>query len=1492
LKGKITFRSFLKSVRKILFWTISVILMLMVVLILLLQTSFFQNFLSDQVLSLINNKTRETVSIEKVKIRWFDQVSVSGLELRDYQDNLMLNTAEVTVNFGLRRLLTNGNISFDEINVTDGALDLRKYQDSLNINLVEFINDLKQLTSKPKDTTVAPPQLKIATVNLDQFTFIYDNQLNDSLAEGKFDYGHFKLSIPEGGFSNFLLWSDTIRMNINSFSSIDSVSGMELNSLSTDFELNSQNILLKNLNLITPDSQVDGDLGLHFTDFGALGDFINEVDLDVSLNESVVSQTDINFFADLPFNDFQAEVTGNIKGPISRLAIQDLILDFGENSRLVGNFDFMGLPKLDETFIDARISEGQIDQTDFKIFGNFDFDQASELGQLNFKGRFLGFVHDFVANGDFQTPLGRFSSDINLKFPKGWENAQYSGKMELFNFNVGLLIGEKKAIQKVNLKGSLKGSGLRVDNANFYLDAVLRNSQIFGYQYDKIKAKGQFAASFFEGELNVTDSNCLVTSTASVDLSEKPEIVKLNSNIQTLRLQELGFSPEKLDIQGVISADLMSLNIDSLEGNVRVDSLDINWKNKSVSVDSILVGSTRRNGIRDIQFVLPDLDFHMEGDFTFSQISQDFKIISSDLERYFDTDKTQSHISKTSNEYTIDFEILYDDINEYLNLFSEAPIFITPKGEIAGTYYQRNNATLSFFAEIDSVNYANVGFAKNTLDINFSKQMDSTMIIASAFVESKAQYWKDNPPTEDLSLEAVWLDNKINANLHIEQPANDSYANVNGEMLLAKDQLIYQFKPSDLTAFGEQWFFNPDNKITFRQNRIDIAKLELYQKNQSILLEGNYSDSMETALNLKFDDFDLHTLETLLPERIGGVMNSVIEFDRPNSSEPFRLKSDLQISDFSVDNLPVGNIRGNTYWDNKLEGLRLDLNVQKEGVNTIDVYGYFKPATSEEQFNINATFEEASLRLLEPFAGEVVSELGGFASGEISLTGNVKYPILRGEAYLSQGEFKLNYLGTNYKFDGALEFDNNKVVLSTINLMDEKNDKAVLTGNVAHSGLDDISLDLRLNAQNFQFLNTSSTDNSLYYGVANGTGVIDVTGNLNDILIKAQATTEKGTKIFIPLTSDSEVNQKDYISFVDFSDSTQTVDIEQVVQESISGIRLDFDLDVTTDAYVELIFNIRTGDIIRGRGNGNLNLVLDTNGDFELFGDISIDEGAYNFTIPAIGINKEFNVVEGSTISWYGDPYAGKLDLDATYRQLASFDNYHGFVEGENPNVTSQKYPVIVLLDLQGDMLSPQIDFEIKLEDTQASLISQEQQDMAEINNDEQELKRQVFSLLILRKFSPRNSYLGGSNTAVQGSVSEFLSNQLSYFVSQMDDNLEVDIDLASLDNNAFNTFQLRLSYTFLDGRLRVSGAGGLPQNNTEEVSTGMNNYLGDWSIRYLITQDGHLRVKAFSQTDQIRDNQRETGVSFQFVKSFDDFKELMTSTRKKALQNPKPSQD
>ena len=1477
-------RKILNWIKRIIFWFATALILFLFVLIILLQTPVFQNYLGDQVLTFINSNTRQTAKFTNIQIKWFDFVEIKDFELYDYQGNLMVAAADLRVNYQVNKLLSGGKVAFDEIGLSNAKLNMTKYKDSLGINLVEFINDLNGI--KPKDTTkqAKPIELSIADIELNDFEFAYDNQLNDSLPEGYFDYGHFRLNVPIGEFEGFRVVSDTIESIINRFEAKDNASGLEVNKLMSFFRISSSGLEMTDLDLITSNSEIKDQIILKFNGYDDLAHFTDSVSMDISLKGSKISTKDINYFAKIPGEELRGEVSGEIYGKVPGLSLNNLDITFGERTKLKGSIDFMGLPKIDETFIDARITSAEIFIADFSDY----FDQTTKrkiraLNDIKFDGHFLGFTHDFVANGEFQTNLGSLESDVNLKFSEGWETADYSGDLMLKNFNLGRLIGMPEYVGRLNMNGKVDGTGVRPETARIYLDATFVESEIYGYKYDSIRARGELASEFFEGMLVVADPNCRINTVGQVDLSVKPEQINVNSTIDFVNLQKLGFMEDLLTFSGKLNADVTGLHMDSLQGGVKITELETHWKQDSIQLDSIYVSSTSGQSFRQIKVKLPDLEVDVNGNFYFSELIEDLKVLSQEVQSYFDPNYSGDQVEYRSNDevnrYSIDFTVAYKDITKYIKLFN-TDIYVSPKGIVEGTYYQRKNATLSLFTEVDSINYDGVGYNQNTFDFNFSKDLDSAGIIASAFINSGKQVWRKIPETRNFSLEAVWFNNKVNINASIAQPQNNSSASVGGELKIQNDRLVFNFMPSKMIIFGDQWFFNPYNKIVITENNIQVDRLELYQNAESILLSGDYSDSSQTDLTLKIKDFDLVNIGPLIAFDLDGVLNSTIELKRSQKGDPFVLDSDLRLDQLEMNNFLIGNVKGKSQWDPDRKRLAIDYNVRREGINTIDIDGYYSPEEETNELDINAKFNQANLQIANPFLASLFSNVGGNASGEVDISGSLLQPIVIGSTDVESGTFKFDYLGTTYGFNGNIAFDNESIKFNGLRLLDKDQNRASFSGVIKHEFFTNFNTDLSLAVSNFQLLNTTAQDNSSYYGSAVATGDIDIVGPVTDLLIRAKATTNKGTKLYIPLSGSSEeVTQKEYISFVDLRDTTQSVDLEQIVKNSISGVRLDFEVDVTPDAYVELIFDIRTGDIIRGRGNGNLNLSLDTSGEFELFGDLSITEGAYNFTIPNF-INKEFSIVPGSTLSWYGDPYAGILNLRASYRQLAAPLDFYG--TSSDDQTVHQKYPVLVVVILTGEMLSPNIEFEIQIEDSQASPTTDVEQVITTINNDEQILKKQVFSLLILRKISPDGGFSNLGNTgAVQGSLSEFFSNQFSYFISQVDENLEVDVDLSSLDQNAFNTFQLRLSYTFLDGRLRVSGGGGLPQDN----ETNTASFIGDWSVRYLLTSDGHLRVKAFSQTEQLASQLiRETGVSFQYLKSFNDFKELITRSREEAI--------
>jgi len=431
-------------------------------------------------------------------------------------------------------------------------------------------------------------------------------------------------------------------------------------------------------------------------------------------------------------------------------------------------------------------------------------------------------------------------------------------------------------------------------------------------------------------------------------------------------------------------------------------------------------------------------------------------------------------------------------------------------------------------------------------------------------------------------------------------------------------------------------------------------------------------------------------------------------------------------------------------------------------------------------------------------------------------------------------------------------------------------------------------LDISSNLDNFQVLNTGVRDNEIFYGTAYVTGTLNIFGAANNLDITARATSQPNTRIFIPLGSTSVQAQEDFITIINVRDTVRMAESQETVEKlAIQNVRMNFALDITPDAYTEIQIDPRTGENIQGRGRGVLTLNIDTQGNFSIQGSYEITEAKYNFSLYNV-IRREFIVQPGGRISWFGDPYEGVLDIRAYYQESVSLQNLQNLQAGnlEDPQMR-RRWPLKVNMDLKGNLLSPDITFnfdfgEFPSEGNIQTYISAFQNRIA---NDEQEKNRQVFSVIMMRSLSPEGQFSGVSNIATSN-LSQLLSSQLNSFIAQVDQNLEVDIDLANLDQNALETFQLRVAYTFLDGRLRVTRDGGFTdlQGNAD-----LNSIAGDWQAEYLLTEDGRYRMRIYNRNNfntftslSLARNVATYGVSVSQNLAFNSFGELWEKIKSK----------
>ncbi|HTF17641.1 MAG TPA: translocation/assembly module TamB domain-containing protein, partial [Chryseolinea sp.] len=812
---------------------------------------------------------------------------------------------------------------------------------------------------------------------------------------------------------------------------------------------------------------------------------------------------------------------------------------------------------------------------------------------------------------------------------------------------------------------------------------------------------------------------------------------------------------------------------------------------------------------------------------------------------------------------------------------------------IQGTFTSGYTSIVRAYGAIDSLWYSGALFVNNELDLSASKISDSTNVLGVISITSQGQQFSPAFKSKGLLLEGIWNRNHIDFSLDADQDGQPNYIRLKGGVDFMSDSTVLAMQPSELKLLGRDWRFTDDNRTVVRGSEVRFHDLKLANNEQYVGLNGLLSEDPTKILSLTAEELDLSLLDVLTKKKFKGILDAKV--DVSSFYTKASIQNDVNIRGLTVDDFLVGDITGKNEWDTARHKFVINLAIDQQKARILNLLGEYDPLRKDSPLNLLARLEGANLNLLEPFLGDIFSRMAGTVSGDFRITGELEEPVIAGEGDVADGQLMVNYLKTLYQFTGKVGLTPTSIYFKDIELTDSYRNKGKLNGAINHLNFNSMSIVLDASFINLQVLNTSTRDNTLFFGQAYATGTMEMRGPISNLRIYSTATTQPNTKIYIPVSGTSSTDQKDFITFDSFTDTTKTKTVVSAVSKrvSLTGVTLDLDLDVTPDAYCEIIFDVKSGDIIRGRGNGDIKIQVDSKGDFNMFGPFVFTEGRYNFTLYDI-INKEFEIKPGSSITWTGDPYEGNMDIDASYNQLASLYSLYPANDSKDPTqdqALRRKYPIQVLLMIDGPMLSPNINFDIIAKDLpQVVTTSGVNLDLMftafRARLDEQELKRQVFSLIVLRRFSPPESF--NTSGSVASSLSELLSNQLSYWMSQVDENLELDVDVASMDQESFNTFQLRFSYTFLNGRLRVTGDGTYyNQSQVSQTQATPTNIAGDWTVDYKLTADGKLRVKMYSRTNinpiptAAQQTYMTTGASIVHTQSFDELRDIFASSRK-----------
>ncbi|MEZ4986601.1 MAG: translocation/assembly module TamB domain-containing protein [Saprospiraceae bacterium] len=1441
---------------------------------------------------------------------------------------LILENVHFTQSDSLKGSSLDAWIPFGQVYVNEMDLPQKK----LNIRAVNFrepvvaINNwigtglLPVIEKTATDTTTF--SLAIGEILLTDGRFQLDNFRKSPervWPDDQLDLKHLDLSEIQVEIDSLSLAEKVWSGRVNWIAAKDA-SGFHLKRLSAnEAEVSDKKLMFNGLSIITPTSSLGDTLVFRYKSFEDWAYFTDKVKMDVRFHDADVTLQDIiafvpnlnnnRFFADNRLTNLQ--IDGRVKGNINNLRGDDLNIQLADGTRLEGKFTSQNLAVKQEEFLMLdlrRLSTrmGTLRQLipRFNPPKNFD-----KLGRIDFRGSFIGFFVDFVADGTLVTDLGQANMDMQMVLKQGAERAKYAGNLALRDFDIGKWTGNPD-FGKVDCSSSVKnGFGLTADLASADLTADVERFTFRDYTYRNAVVTGQLNKSFFGGDFVIHDDNIDFTFKGEVDFRDTVPLFDFEADIRKLDMLPLNLSKQDMALSGKIDLNLSSIRFADMQGDVSIKDLQLT-KDKDECFD---VGNIKAFSFYDItgeKVFRLDSEIakgEIRGAFDINELPATFKQFAlknyPELARrlkikpakkepninhfYFDfhiaDSKGINYLIDPKLQHLKDFDLMgrYNGTYDSLQIILETPSFTYGKVQLEDVY---------FILDLEK-SEGDLDFVINSTYLNGKKRLDRFTFLSTLASDSM----------------------RFGMNISTDSPGVFDKLNLGGSLAMI-DSTGYnlRFKNSNLNLANLPWSINQDNQIKIHPGALEIDNFYLTNRQYGIQLLNNGS----RGLRLQFVNFDFGIIDEVWDYaqlNFSGNFDMLLQID-----DVFAMKGinmNINAEEFFINKDPFGIFRLDAYLPDLATDANAILRIGKDSMqleaeavyNLADIgtKGFLRNRRpiekTKDYLGLGIKVSSFPIDIITYWLQSGLSSTTGRFDADLSINGLTSNLDIGGYLDLRNGGFTIDPLQTHYTFDNCtLQASKDFFDLTGTVLYDKYGNTAIMEGGITHNRIKNLGMNARLRTRRFLGMDLKPGDNELFYGRALGEGEVLFTGDFQRPNIYVNATVQDSTFIVIPVTDQVETRDLDFVRFVNKHQQSQKTNSS--VNTKVLGLNLEMDIHVTEVADLELIFDEKAGDILRGQGRGDLRILMPRAESFQMYGSVAVTQGNYLFTLKDI-FNKDFVIRPGGTITWSGDPLRAIIDIDAEYKDLRTpltsfMPEYLLTASDAERNLAQQPTDVDLILELQGDLFKPDITFDLAFPNLRGQLQNLADNKLQLLRRDPNEMNRQVFGLIVLGQFLPADLSFSG-NGAITNTLSEYFSNQLSLLVTELLGELIGDGKTLSSLNfevvyNRINTadvtsqdpltqgdaLEISLKSGFLNERLSVDLGGNFAFGEATQSGT----FFGEEIIvEYAISPNRDIKIRFYERLDQDLGGgrRRQVGTGLNWRKEYNSFHEFWDSLKK-----------
>lgn len=1262
-------------------------------------------------------------------------------------------------------------------------------------------------------------------------------------------------------------------------------SGINLKEFMLDLAANDKGINLDKLKLQLNNNRITGSTKVNYSSLAQFIAHPEKASLALNLPNFQVDIRDaFRFQPNLRSNEYIAALSRNYvrgslnaSGGLANLNVPRASISWG-NTKVDARAHLKNLTDTKKLHFDVPEFQAITKKKDLLVF----VDEA-ELG--------LDLPEDIALVGDAEGNLKSMRAKAELTTTQGsaivnghWTNEEtidFAAEVEIKEYRINELLRDD-AFGTLSFKLNTDGSGPDINHLDVDLEANLMHFSYRDYQIDSLtlgaiikEGKGKLSSIYKDKYLDFElDSDIIFDSIA-------PQ-ANLHFDLKGANLQKLGL----------------------LDRDIRTSfKLDVDFDGNSADYD---VFATVGDGVfvyDDRTYLLGDVlaTAHVESDTT--SIWLDNKIARIQLE----SNATPERFAKSVNEYVLS----YFSKKEVALTKNERPVKMLVKGEINEDPLL-NRVFLMKVEKIDTIK----------IDVEFD---EAERRLVAGINAPLINY--DGNELHDLDFEMNAIREKFDFSLGFnnikagpfdlpktkvegEQRDGGLYLNFNAtykDALLISLPTVISGVANDLKLHvpteniilnGEKWYTPEDNEMRFsKEEGIVFQNFNFKKGNEMVSYSNDLMKTDADQLAVSFDNFNLKEIlgylnpsEQLAEGNLNGRLAMINPFETP------AILANLSITDLALLDVDLGklSVKARSIGLDKYDFL-LDI---KEGMVDLDLRGGYTTSGELPEMDLKLAINKFNVAALDGLSMGEIRDGKGFFSGKFDVSGPVNDLTYNGNLDFADVDFTVTQFNAPFSLiNTSFNVDNEGLYFNNFKIYDEFKNYLEVNGTIATESFTNPTFDLKVNSDNFHVINASRDDNDFIYGKAAFDLDMDVKGSLSFPVVSMKAHISDDTDITYILSSAnaSMESSEGVITFVNREDpdAVLTAKDKEAGPVGIGGLDFSASLKIGKEAKVKIIIDKNTGDNFQASGDGEFEFAMKPNGSMILSGVYNVFGGHYEMNLYNL-VNRRFELVEGGRVTWSGDLMDADLDVKARYQVDASAAPLMAAVSSGADQATQNKFrqvlPFMVYLGIGGEITAPEISFSLDMpEDKQGAVGGQVFGRVQQLNQQEDELNRQVFSLLVMNRFFPdsgSDGTEGGLAVMVRNNINDAISDQLNAFSDKLlgKSGIELDFGLESYTDYQGESpedrtqLDIAAQKKLFDDRLimrvgsEVDIVGG--SSSREEASP----LIGNVSLEYLLTPSGRYSLRGFRKNtfDNIIDGQLiVNGISVIFTQEYNTYKEL-----------------